>query len=67
MDCVVHGVAKSRPALSGFLVTFQELHPGSGGCPEPLCTHSNHCGHLLHPHQQTLQRYGLNRKGMATD
>ena len=67
MDCVVHGVAKSHPALSGFLVTLQELRAGSGGCPEPLCTHSRYCGHLQHPHQQTLQRYGLNRKGMATD
>ena len=57
MDCVVHWAAKSRPALSGLLVTLQELRPGSGGCPEPLGTLSNHCG--LHcPHQQMLQRYG---------
>ena len=57
---VVHWATKSRPALSGLLVTLQELRPGSGGCPEPLGMLSNHGG-LYSPYQQMLQRYGLNR------
>ena len=37
-DSVVHGVAKSRPALSGFLVALQELHPEAEAVPSPVHT-----------------------------